>query len=69
MTGTYTIRDNEVPVTDLTVDGDQVSFKVTMTFGENEVTMQFKGKVEGSSLKGEWTTPRGTREMIGKKVQ
>ncbi len=69
MTGTYTIRDNEVPVTDLTIDGDQVSFKVTMTFGENEVMMEFKGKVEGATLKGDWTTPRGTREMTGKKVQ
>ena len=68
MTGTYTIRDNEVPVTDLAVDGDQVSFKVTMTFGENEVTMEFKGKVEGSTLTGDWTTPRGTREAVGKKV-
>lgn len=68
MTGTYTIRDNEVPVTDLTVDGDQVSFRVTMTFGENEVTMEFKGKVEGTTLNGDWTTPRGTREAAGKKV-
>ncbi len=68
MTGTYTVRDDEVPVTDLTIDGDQVSFKVTMTFGENEVTMEFKGKVEGATLKGDWTTPRGTTEMTGKKV-
>lgn len=68
MTGTYTIRDTEVPVTDLSVDGNQVSFKVTMTFGENEVTMEFKGVVEGTTLKGDWTTPRGTREAVGKKV-
>jgi len=68
MTGTYTMRDNEVPVADLKVDGDQVSFKVTMKFNENEVPMDFKGKLEGKTLKGEFTSSRGTREAVGKKV-
>jgi len=68
MTGTYKMRDNEVPVTDLTVNGNQVSFKLTMTYNNNEVTMDFKGKVEGTTLTGEFTTARGTREAIGKKV-
>jgi hypothetical protein len=69
MTGTYKMRDTEVPVTDLKVSGDQVSFKVTMTYNGNEVPMEFKGKLEGSTLKGEFTTSRGTREAVGKKVQ
>jgi len=69
MTGTYARRDTEFPVTDLKVEGDQVSFKVTMKYNENEVPMEFKGKLEGNTLKGEFTTPRGTREAVGKKVQ
>jgi len=69
MTATYAARDNEIPVADLSVDGDQVSFKVTMTYNNNEVTMEFKGKVAGDTLTGEWTTARGTREAIGKKAQ
>jgi len=68
MTGTYTMRENEVPVADLKVDGDQVTFKVTTKFNDNEVTMEFKGKLEGKTLKGEFTTSRGTREAVGKKV-
>ena len=68
MTGTYTSRDNEVPVTDLKVDGDQVSFKITRSFGEREFTMEFKGKVDGTTLKGEFTTSRGSREATGKKI-
>ncbi len=68
MTGTYTMRDNEVPVTDLKVSGDDVTFKVVMKFNENEVPMEFKGKLEGKTLKGEFTTSRGTREAVGKKV-
>ena len=68
MTGTYAMRDNEAPVTDLKVDGDQVTFKVTMKFNDNEVPMEFKGNVEGKTLKGEFTSSRGAREAIGKKI-
>jgi len=68
MTGTYTIRDNEIAITDLKVDGEQVTFKVTMTFGQREVPMEFKGNVDGTTLKGEFITERGAREAIGKKI-
>lgn len=68
MTGTYTYRDNETAVTDLKVDGDQVSFKVTMRWQDREYPMEFKGKLDGTSLKGEFTTSRGTREATGKKI-
>ncbi len=69
MTGTYKGRDTEFPVTGLTVNGDQVSFKVTMKYNDTEVPMEFKGKLEGGTLKGEFITSRGSREAIGKKVQ
>ncbi len=69
MTATYSMRDNEVPVTDLNITGDTVAFKVTMRFGDREFPMEFKGKLEGATLKGEFTTSRGTREAVGKKVQ
>jgi hypothetical protein len=68
MTGTYTGRETTVPITDLAVDGDQVSFKATMKYNETEVPLSFKGKVSGGTLTGEFTTPRGTREATGKKV-
>lgn len=69
MTGTYKGRDTEFPVTGLTVNGDQVSFKVTMKYNDTEVPMEFKGKLEGGTLTGEFTTSRGSREAVGKKVQ
>jgi hypothetical protein len=69
MTGTYKARDTEFPVTGLTVNGDQVSFKVTVKYNDTEVPMEFKGKVDGGTLKGEFTSERGTREAVGKKVQ
>ena len=68
MTGTYTVRDNEIAITDLKADGNQVSFKVIMRYGDNEVPMEFKGKVDGKILKGEFVTERGAREATGKKI-
>ena len=68
MTGTYASRNNEFPVTDLKVNGNDVTFKVTMKFNDNEVPMEFKGKLEGKTVKGEFTSPQGTREAVGKKV-
>ncbi len=69
MTATYKGRETEFPVTNLVVNGDQISFKVTMKYNDTEVPMEFKGKLDGAILKGEFTTSRGTREAVGKKVQ
>jgi hypothetical protein len=68
MTGTYTMRDNEVEVKDLKVDGNNVSFKIELSFNDRQFTMEFKGMVEGKTLKGEFITQRGAREAVGKKI-
>lgn len=68
MTGTYTMRDNEVVVKDLKVDGNNVSFKLELSFNDRQFTMDFKGKVEGKILNGEFITQRGAREAVGKKI-
>jgi len=68
MTGTYTMRDNEVDVKDLKVDGNNVSFKIELSFNDRQFTMEFKGKVEGKALQGEFITQRGAREAIGEKI-
>lgn len=69
LTGTYESRDREFPVTDLTVEGDQVSFNIEMSFGEREFTLEFAGTLDGDALNGEFTTPRGSREVTGKRVE
>jgi len=69
LTGTYESREREFPITDLTVEGDQVSFNIEMSFGEREFALEFAGTLEGDSLNGEFTTPRGSREVTGKKVE
>jgi len=68
MTGTYTMRNNEVAVKDLKVDGNNVSFKLELSFNDRQFTMEFKGKVDGKILNGEFITQRGSREAVGKKI-
>jgi hypothetical protein len=68
LTGTYKGRETEFPVTNLVVSGDQVSFKVTMKYNDTEVPMEFKGRLDGATLKGEFITSRGAREAVGKKA-
>ncbi len=68
MTGTYQMRDGDVPIKDLKLDGSKLSFKAESAGGDQTFTMEFAGEVSGDTLKGQFTTPRGTRDVTGKKV-
>ena len=68
LTGTYKGRNREFPVTDLTIEGNQVSFNVKMSFNEREFTLEFKGTLDGKTLTGEFISSRGSRDVTGKKV-
>lgn len=68
MTGTYQVRDGEVPIKDLKLEGNQVTFKIEMSFGDRQFQMDFKGALKDGALEGEFTTGRGTRKATGKKV-
>ena len=67
-TGSYQGRNQEMPISDLKLEGDQLSFTVRMKWQDREFSMDFKGTVDGNSIKGTWITSRGTREVIGKKI-
>lgn len=68
LTGTYKGRNREFAVTDVTVEGNQLSFDIEMSFGEREFTLEFKGTLDGKTLTGEFMSSRGSREVTGKKV-
>ncbi len=51
----------------INLDGDQVSFKYTLQFGDQEFESSFKGKIAESKLTGEMTTSRGTSKVTGVK--
>jgi hypothetical protein len=50
------------------LEGDKVSFKTVMQFGDQDFEMSFEGKLAESKLTGELTTSRGTRKVQGTKV-
>lgn len=68
MTGTYQVRDREVPVQELKFENGQLTFKVEMSFGDRQFQMDFKGKLEGEAIEGEFITSRGSRKVTGKKI-
>ena len=72
MTGTYKSQDRETNVENLKIEGDQVSFKIIRRFREREVPMEFKGKMDGETLNGQFITSRDgqdvSRDVTGKKV-
>ena len=49
------------------LDGDKVSFKYVMTFGDNEFEVNFEGKIADTKLMGELKTSRGTSKVTGTK--
>ena len=52
----------------INLDGDKVSFKYVLQFGDQEYETSFEGKLDESKLTGELTTSRGTRKVKGAKV-
>ncbi len=51
LTGTITTPRGEVPISDGKVEGDNISFTVTLNFGGNEIKFLYKGQVAGSEIK------------------
>jgi hypothetical protein len=47
------------------LDGDKVSFKYTLQFGDQEYETSFEGKIAESKLSGELKTSRGTSKVTG----
>ncbi len=58
-----------LPISDVKLDGDKLTFKAVIKWGDNEFEFQFAGKIDGESLSGEITSQRGSRKVTGKKAQ
>ena len=64
MSGMY----GSMPIEKITLEDDQISFKIVMKFGDREFEMDFAGKIEEGKLAGELKTSRGTQKVTGKKI-
>ena len=64
MSGLY----GAIPVKKVNFEGERVSFKVVMEFGDQTFEMGFEGKLADSKLTGELTSSRGSQKIKGTKV-
>jgi hypothetical protein len=64
MSGLY----GSIPVKDVVLEGDKVTFKIVLEFGDQTFEMEFAGKLEDSKLVGEMTSSRGSWKITGTKV-
>src|SRR5690242_8997510 len=71
LTGTAGARGRQVPISDGKVDGDNVSFKVKRTMGDNEMVILYKGKVSADELKLTMSMEgrNGSREITLKRAK
>src|SRR6266567_3038296 len=57
-TGTVSGRQNDTPIEDAKLNGEDISFKVTREFNGNKIIQKFAGKISGDTIKGKIETDR-----------
>ncbi|MBN2593313.1 MAG: methyltransferase domain-containing protein [Sedimentisphaerales bacterium] len=55
------------PIKKINLEGNQMSFKMVRTFGDQESEITFKGTLDGKKLTGERISSRGTQTVTGQK--
>lgn len=66
LTGTIKGARGENPVTG-TVTGNDIKFTYSVSFNDQSIAIDYAGKVDGSSIAGTVTTPRGENKFTAKK--
>ena len=71
LTGTAKRPTGDVPITG-TIEGDAINFSYTISYGGNDLTLMYSGKVSGDSMSGtvsfggnaeeSWTAKRAAKE-------
>jgi len=51
LTGTVSGRQGDTPISDGKIDGDNISFTMTINAGGNDIKFLYKGKVAGDEIK------------------
>jgi len=64
MSGLY----GSIPVKEISLEGNKLSFKIIMEFGDNTFEIDFSGTLDEGKLTGEQTSSQGTYEVTGTKV-
>ncbi len=69
LTLTWKGRNGEDQTAEGTVKGNEIQWSFTRQTQMGEMTMTYKGTVEGNTMKGDVTTPRGTNPWKAEKVE
>lgn len=74
--GTVVMRQTEIPLEDVTVEGDTISFVMNLTMGgrggggqTRTMTQSFRGTLDGDVIQGEMEGPRGTNPVTLTRVE
>ena len=57
-----------IPLKKVNLEGDKVSFKTVLEFGNQKYEISFAGKIAESKITGELKTTRGISKITGKKL-
>lgn len=67
MTGTYDTGEEKFPLKNVKVDGDNITFDVTVSIDGNDLPLKFTGKSEGGNITGKFASEAGDATVTGKK--
>ena len=57
----------EIEITDGKIEGNTITFSMAMGRGERSMSFTFSGTVDGDTMEGTMTTPRGESPFTGKR--
>jgi len=62
-------RFGSLPIKKIGLEEGQVSFEMTLQFGDNEYEIGFKGKLDAGKLTGKLNTSQGISEVTGTRIK
>ncbi len=68
LTGTLGSQRGDMEISDGTIEGNKISFKMVMTRGDRTMEMAYSGTVEGDTITGTMQTPRGEQPWTAKRI-
>ena len=67
--GTVGFGSREMPIEEGTIDGNKVTFSVTLSFQDRDIQLKYTGSLEEDSLNLVLETRGQTREMVARRLQ
>src|SRR5262245_7396454 len=72
LTGSQSGQQGDTPISDGKITGDEITFKVKLSRGGNDITFVYKGKVAGDEIKFSRTREGGNQpaqEFVAKRAK